>query len=182
MTKTKIVALLSVVALLASLPLTVVLAQQPPAPPFRVVGTAMIDGEKAAEGTMVVAMVGDMEVGMDTVGMGGMFMALDIEGEEGAMVSFMLKMGEGDEAMEYEAMSNMEVMIGTPAMPIMLEAGEGMMVQPTAMPGVTKAPTKTAEQMMQDQINTAVRSAVNSAVPSAVNSAVRPLTQLSSRP
>ena len=97
MTKTKIVALLSVVALLASLPLTVVLAQQPPAPPFRVVGTAMIDGEKAAEGTMVVAMVGDMEVGMDTVGMGGMFMALDIEGEDGAMVSFMLKMGEGDD-------------------------------------------------------------------------------------
>ena len=74
MTKTKIVALLSVVALLASLPLTVVLAQQAPAPPFRVVGTAMIDGEDAAEGTMVVAMVGDMEVGMDTVGMGGLFM------------------------------------------------------------------------------------------------------------
>ena len=140
MTKTKIVALLSVVALLASLPLTVVLAQQPPAPPFRVVGTAMIDGEKAAEGTMVVAMVGDMEVGMDTVGMGGMFMALDIEGEDGAMVSFMLKMGEGDMAMEYEAMSNMEVMIGTPSMPIMLEAGEGMMVGPPAMPGETPGP------------------------------------------
>ena len=84
MTKTKIVALLSVVALLASLPLTVVLAQQPPAPPFRVVGTAMIDGEKAAEGTMVVAMVGDMEVGMDTVGMGGMFNSVGHRGRRGS--------------------------------------------------------------------------------------------------
>ena len=52
MTKTKIVALLSVVALLASLPLTVALAQ---GAPYAVVGTAMLDGEPAMMGTMVVA-------------------------------------------------------------------------------------------------------------------------------
>ena len=56
MTISKIVALLSVIALLASLPLSVALAQQPP---FRVVGTAMIDGAAAMEGIMVVAMVGE---------------------------------------------------------------------------------------------------------------------------
>ena len=41
MTVTRIVALLSVLALLASLPLSVALAQQPP---FRVVGTAELTG------------------------------------------------------------------------------------------------------------------------------------------
>ena len=49
MTKTRIVALLSVLALLASLPLSVALAQGQP--PFRVVGTAELDGVMAAEGT-----------------------------------------------------------------------------------------------------------------------------------
>ena len=42
MTITRIVALLSVLALLASLPLTVALGQG--LPPFTVVGTAMVDG------------------------------------------------------------------------------------------------------------------------------------------
>ena len=56
MTKTKIVALLSIVALLASLPLTVALAQ---GAPYLVIGSAMLDDEPAMMGTMVVAMVGD---------------------------------------------------------------------------------------------------------------------------
>ena len=55
MNHTRIVALLSVLALLASLPLSVALAQG--TPPFRVVGTAEIDGEQAAEGSMVIAMI-----------------------------------------------------------------------------------------------------------------------------
>ena len=53
MTKTKIVALLSILALLASLPLTVALAQ---GAPYLVIGKAMLDDEPAMMGTMVVAM------------------------------------------------------------------------------------------------------------------------------
>ena len=74
MTKTKIVALLSVLALLASLPLAVAFAQEggegegstpagPPALPYTVVGNAMLDDGPAMDGTMVVAMVGDEKVG-----------------------------------------------------------------------------------------------------------------------
>ena len=57
MTITRILALLSVVALLASLPVTVALGQggegsdAPPIPPFTVVGNATIDGEPAMDGT-----------------------------------------------------------------------------------------------------------------------------------
>ena len=64
MTKTKIVALLSVLALLASLPLTVALAQ---GAPYLVIGSAMLDDEPAMMGTMVVAMVGEEKVGSGEV-------------------------------------------------------------------------------------------------------------------
>ena len=64
MTKTKIAGLLSVLALLTSLPLTVALAQ---APPNLVIGTAMVDDEPARKGTEVVAMVGDEVVGSGEV-------------------------------------------------------------------------------------------------------------------
>ena len=47
MTKTRIVTLLSVLALLASLPVTVALGQAPPPLPFRVVGTAVLDDKPA---------------------------------------------------------------------------------------------------------------------------------------
>ena len=70
MTKTRIVTLLSVLALLASLPVTVALGQAPPPLPYRVVGTAMLDDAPAAEGTMIVAMAGETE-SMGMVGMDG---------------------------------------------------------------------------------------------------------------
>ena len=108
MTITRIVTLLSVIALLASLPLTVALAQQPP---FRVVGNATLDGESVAEGAMVVAMIGEEKVGSTMVGMDGMFQ-IDVDGETGSMVMFSVMMGEGDDMMEYMAMSEADVMIG----------------------------------------------------------------------
>ena len=148
MTISKIVALLSVIALLASLPLSVALAQQPP---FRVVGTASLDGEPAA-GSTVVAMVGDEMVGMGMVDEDGMFQ-VDLEGEMDSMVMFTLKMGEGEEAMEYMA-STMDMegmmtdvmigMMGDVEGPIML----GAYTDPANVPP-TAVPTKTAEEQME---------------------------------
>ena len=109
MTITRILALLSVVALLASLPLTVALAQ--PVPPFQVVGKATIDGEPAMDGTMVIAMVDGEKAGTGSV-MDGKF-SVDVMGETGAMIMFEFMTGEGDEAMMYKVMSEPgEVMIG----------------------------------------------------------------------
>ena len=68
MTRTKIVALLSVLALLATMPLATVLAQQP-IPPQKFYGMVMVDGEPAPEGTMVTAsvtvMVGEGDEAME---------------------------------------------------------------------------------------------------------------------
>ena len=116
MTITRILALLSVVALLASLPLTVALGQGGggdafPIPPFQVVGNATIDGEPAMDGTMVIAMVDGEKAGSGSV-MGGKF-SVDVMGETGAMIMFEFMTGEGDEAMMYKVMSEPgEVMIG----------------------------------------------------------------------
>ena len=143
MTISKIVALLSIIALLASLPLSVALAQQPP---FRVLGTAMLDGQPAMEGTMVVAMVGDEKIGTGTVGMDGMFQ-VDLDGEMESMVMFsLMMMGEGEDAMamEYMAASDQDVMVGMKGDikgPIMLSAYTSEELQPTATP--------TAEEMME---------------------------------
>ena len=113
MTITRILALLSVMALLASLPITVALAQ--PVPPFQVVGKATIDGEPAMDGTMVIAMVDGEKAGEGTV-MDGKF-SVDVMGEMGAMIMFEFMMGEGDEAMMYKTASDpAEVMVGSQAM------------------------------------------------------------------
>ena len=103
MTKSKIVALLSVLALLASLPLSVALAQQPYPSGWSAI--AMLDGQAAMDGTMVVAMIGDEKVGEAMVGMDGMFM-IDVDGEMDSMVMFSLMMGEGEEMMSYMASSD----------------------------------------------------------------------------
>ena len=110
MTKTKIVALLSVLALLASLPLTVALAQ---GSPYLVIGSAMLDDEPAMMGTMVVAMVGEEKVGSGEVfdAMGHYRLLID-GGGMGDTLMISLMMGEGDEAMEYMAMTDEDVMIG----------------------------------------------------------------------
>ena len=108
---TKIVSLLGVLALLASLPLSVALAQG--APPFRVVGTAEIDGEQAAEGTMVVAMIDGERAGEGMVDAWGIF-SVDIEGDEGATLTFVLIVGEGESAMTYMAETMVDVTVGMP--------------------------------------------------------------------
>ena len=64
MTRTKIVALLSVLALLAAMPLATVLAQQP-VPPQKFYGMVMVNGETPPEGTMVTATVMVMMEGED---------------------------------------------------------------------------------------------------------------------
>ena len=110
MTKTKIAALLSVLALLASLPLTVALAQ---GAPYLVIGTAMVDDEPAMMGTMVVAMVGDEKVGSGEVfDAMGHYRLLIGDGNPGDTVMISLMMGEGDEMMEYMASTDGDVMIG----------------------------------------------------------------------
>ena len=56
MTKTRFLALLSVLALLAAMPLASVFAQQP-VPPQKYYGMVMVDGEAPPEGTSVMAFV-----------------------------------------------------------------------------------------------------------------------------
>ncbi len=142
MTKTKIVALLSIVALLASLPVTVALAQ---GAPYLVIGTAMVDDEPAMMGTMVEAMVGEGEDAM-MVGTGEVFNEMGqyrlqiTGGNVGDTVMISLMMGEGEEAMEYMAMTEGDVMIGEPgASPdemVDLMAYSGEQPDPTAAPTV----------------------------------------------
>ena len=150
MTFTRIVTLLSVIALLASLPLTVALAQ---GAPFAVVGSATVDGDPAAMGTTVVAMTGEGDDAMmwmgDVFNDAGQFTIQIPDGEEDAMLSFMLKMGEGDEAMEYMAKSDQDAMIGssgdrTDLLMLMAYTSEDAKPEPTAVP----APTKTEAQKM----------------------------------
>ena len=144
MTKTKIVVLLSIVALLASLPLTVALAQG--LPPYQVIGKAMVDGEPAMMDTMVVAMVGETKVGESMViNDQGQYSLQITGGNPGDTVMFSLMMGEGDDAMEYMA-TTAEAVIRGPSgdlkkdVDLMAYSGE----QPD--PAATPAPTLTAAQ------------------------------------
>ena len=93
------------------------------------VGKATIDGEPAMDGTMVVAMIEGEKAGTGTV-MDGKF-AVDVMGEQGAMIMFEFMMGEGDEAMMYMTASEPgEVMVGMPGVPKianLMAQGDGMM-------------------------------------------------------
>ena len=102
MTKTKIVALLSILALLASLPLTVALAQ---GAPYLVIGKAMVDdepammphdGREAMTGRAKAMKVGSGEVFQRP----GPLPALITGGNQGDTLMISLMMGEGDEAMD----------------------------------------------------------------------------------
>ena len=177
MTITRILALLSVVALLASLPVTVALGQggggsdAPPIPPFQVVGNATIDGEPAMDGTMVVAMIDGEKAGTGSV-MDGKF-SVDVMGETGAMIMFEFMTGEGDEAMMYKVMSEPgEVMVGMPGVPkiaSLMAQGDGMMmtpkpteptVKPTARPVVAPVvPVKSVEAIVDEAIAEAMAEA-----------------------
>ena len=118
MTKTRVLALLSVIALLAALPLSVALAQQPPGIPSLIQGMAMLDGAAPPEGTMVVAtvetetegedgemMMEMMDIGMAEVMADGSF-TLIVPDSGGKMVMFSLSMMMDGETMKYEAMSD----------------------------------------------------------------------------
>ena len=142
MTKTKIVTLLSVLVLLASLPLTVALAQ---GAPYLVMGTAMVDDEPAMMGTTVVAMVDEDEVGSGEVfdEMGRYLLMID-RGREGDTVMISLTMGEGDEAMEHMTMTEEDVMIGLSG-----ERRFADLMAYTGDPPPAAAPTMTAAQEHQ---------------------------------
>ena len=85
MTKTRFLALLSVLALLAAMPLASVFAQQP-VPPQKFYGMVMVDGEAPPEGTTVMAIVTTMMIN-----------------EEGEEVTETMVIGE---AMTMDAMGN----------------------------------------------------------------------------
>ncbi len=111
MTKTRFLVFLTVLALLASVSLTSVLAQQPPRPQ-NFYGTVMVDGVVAPEGTMVTAMVGEGEDEMkfeDEVDADGMY-ALRLEGDfVGEDIMFIIgeRMGMA-ETMDADGMMMME--------------------------------------------------------------------------
>ena len=142
MTKTKIVALLSVLALLASLPLTVALAQ---GAPYLVIGSAMLDDEPAMMGTMVVAMVGEEKVGSGEVfdAMGHYRLQIT-DGSPGDTVMISLMMGEG----EYTAMTDEDIMIGSSGGRMMADlmaySGDAPDPPPTAAPTLTAAQERAA--------------------------------------
>ena len=80
---------------LASLPLTVALAQ---GAPFIFIGTAMLDDEPAMMGTMVAAMVGNKKVVEGQVGNEtGQYRLFIVGGNLGDIVMFSHIMREGDE-------------------------------------------------------------------------------------
>ena len=118
MRKIKILALLSIVALLLAVP---AVASAQVAFPATIAGTAMVDDEMAPDDTMITAMVGGAKVGSAMV-MDGKFAILVAPAtadDHGGVVSFMI----GDR----NAMSSMEVNLapGVDAMGVMLEAMSG---------------------------------------------------------
>ena len=140
MTKTRFLVFLTVLALLASVPLTSVLAQAPR--PAQFYGMVMVDGEEAPEGTMVTAMIGEGEDEMKfetmTDAMGGY--ALRIEGDfAGQDIMFMIgeRMGMA-EKMDSDGMMMMEdsvmFMEGSSGM-LNLSAGQAPPTRPTTGTG-----------------------------------------------
>ena len=140
MTKTRFLVFLTVLALLASVPLTSVLAQAPR--PAQFYGMVMVDGEEAPEGTMVTAMIGEGEDEMKfetmTDAMGEY--TLRIEGDfAGQDIMFMIgeRMGMA-EKMDADGMMMMEdsvmFMEGSSGM-LNLSAGQAPPTRPTTGTG-----------------------------------------------
>ena len=119
MTKTRFLALLSVLALLAALPLASVFAQQP-VPPHKFYGMVVVDGEAPPEGSTVRAVVtitmtndeGEEETMTRTIG----------EAMTGAMGNYVLTT-QGD-----SALAGMEVMFH-----VMVGEAEAMEAKPSTM-------------------------------------------------
>ena len=119
MTKTRFLALLSVLALLAAIPLASVFAQQP-IPPHKFYGMVMVNGETPPEGTMVSATIMVM-----------------MEGEDGEMMEETKTIGEGmTDAMGNFIITTMgdSMYIGKEIMFMVMEEGmEAMDAMPSTM-------------------------------------------------
>ena len=94
MSKVRVLALLTALALLLTLPAA---AYAQSVPPHIFTGMVMVDGDEPADGTMVTAMVGEEVKGMSAV-MNGMY-TVPVNQGSGTEVSFMVGemsvMGEG---------------------------------------------------------------------------------------
>ena len=127
MTKTRFLALLSVLALLAAMPLASVFAQQP-VPPQKYYGMVMVDGEAPPEGTSVMAFVeqevmeGDqtmtkmVEIGMTkTDAMGNYVLTTDddsmLQGMEVMFSIMVMGMEDSQDAMPYTMMDGEKMMV-----------------------------------------------------------------------
>ena len=148
MTKTRFLALLSVLALLAAMPLASVFAQQP-VPPQKYYGMVMVDGEAPPEGTSVMAFVeqevmeGDqtmtkmVEIGMAmTDAMGNYVLTTDddsmLQGMEVMFSIMVMGMEDSQDAMPYTMMDGEKMMVDSvmwmqgDASQLNLEVGESM--------------------------------------------------------
>ena len=127
MTKTRFLALLSVLALLATMPLASVFAQQP-VPPQKYYGMVMVNGEAPPEGTTVMAFVeqevmeGDqtmtktVEIGMaKTDAMGNYVLTTDddsmLQGMEVMFSIMLMGMEDSQDAMPYTMMDGEKMMV-----------------------------------------------------------------------
>ena len=128
MTKTRFLALLSVLALLAAMPLASVFAQQP-VPPQKYYGMVMVNGEAPPEGTTVMAFVeqevmeGDqtmtkmVEIGMTktTDAMGNYVLTTDddsmLQGMEVMFSIMLMGMEDSQDAMPYTMMDGEKMMV-----------------------------------------------------------------------
>ena len=156
MTKTRFLALLSVLALLAAMPLASVFAQQP-VPPQKYYGMVMVDGEAPPEGTSVMAFVeqevmeGDqtmtkmVEIGMAmTDAMGNYVLTTDddsmLQGMEVMFSIMVMGMEESQDAMPYTMMDGEKMMVDSvmwmqgDASQLNLEAGKSV-VRPDGTTG-----------------------------------------------
>ena len=151
MTKTRFLALLSVLALLAAMPLASVFAQQP-VPPQKFYGMVMVDGEAPPEGSTVIATVTTMmtneegeevtetmEIGMAmTDAMGNYVLETDADstlaGKEVMFQVMVMGMEESEDAMPSMMMDEGMMAMEEPIMwmqgnirNVDLEVGESMM-------------------------------------------------------
>ena len=127
MTKTRFLALLSVLALLAAMPLASVFAQQP-VPPQKYYGMVMVDGEAPPEGTSVMAFVEQevmegeetmtkmVEIGMAmTDAMGNYVLTTDddsmLQGMEVMFSIMVMGMEDSQDAMPYTMMDGEKMMV-----------------------------------------------------------------------
>ena len=127
MTKTRFLALLSVLALLAAMPLASVFAQQP-VPPQKYYGMVMVNGEAPPEGTSVMAFVEQevmegeetmtkmVEIGMAmTDAMGNYVLTTDddsmLQGMEVMFSIMVMGMEDSQDAMPYTMMDGEKMMV-----------------------------------------------------------------------